>query len=290
MRQRLLAPALLITFLAVQLGLAAGSAEAPKHCLWEVRSGKATVYLFGSVHYMRPEMYPLAEPIEEAFAKAGKLVVEVNTDQNKQEQQALSLKYALYPAGDSLSNHLAPETFKKLQEKLEEYGMNQPGINQCRPWFLASLIAMVEMEKYGYKSEDGVDAYFLGRAGDKEVLELESFEDQLKLLASFDELMLTETLEELDGLGEDIAQLVEAWTAGDVKTLEEITYEDQGVPKYAKYYEDFFFARQRKMATKIDGYLKTGGTYFVVVGVAHFVGPKGVPALLQGMGHAVKQL
>lgn len=290
MKRRFLAPALLLTFLAVQLGLAVGRAEAPKHFLWEVRSDGATVYLFGSIHYMRPEMYPLADPIEEAFAKADKLVMEIDTSKNKEEQQALTLKYALYPAGDSLRNHLEPETLRALQAKLDEYGLNQPGIYQCRPWFLASLLAMVEMELNGYSSEEGVDAYFLRRASGKEVLELETFEEQLQLLASFDDLMLVETLAELDRLEEDVAETVDAWSRGDVEALEAITYEDLDDPKYAEYYERFFYARQRNMAAKIDGYLKAGGTYFVVVGAAHFVGPHGVPALLEDRGYAVRQL
>jgi hypothetical protein len=44
------------------------------------------------------------------------------------------------------------------------------------------------------------------------------------------------------------------------------------------------------MAQKIDGYLKTSGTYFVVVGAAHLLGDKGIIQLLKDKGYSVEQL
>jgi uncharacterized protein YbaP (TraB family) len=41
---------------------------------------------------------------------------------------------------------------------------------------------------------------------------------------------------------------------------------------------------------KIDKLLKKKGTYFVVVGAAHFIGKQGIIQLLKEKGYAVEQI
>ena len=43
------------------------------------------------------------------------------------------------------------------------------------------------------------------------------------------------------------------------------------------------------MASKIEGYLKTKETYFVVVGAGHLVGSKGIIQMLKEKGYSVEQ-
>jgi uncharacterized protein YbaP (TraB family) len=43
------------------------------------------------------------------------------------------------------------------------------------------------------------------------------------------------------------------------------------------------------MSDKIEGYLRTGKPYFVVVGAAHLVGKDGIPERLREKGYAVEQ-
>ena len=49
-------------------------------------------------------------------------------------------------------------------------------------------------------------------------------------------------------------------------------------------------ARNRNWIPKIEGYLRSGQTYFVVVGAAHMGGPSGVLALLRERGFKIEQL
>jgi uncharacterized protein YbaP (TraB family) len=50
-------------------------------------------------------------------------------------------------------------------------------------------------------------------------------------------------------------------------------------------FQRLFVDRNRRMATAIDGYLRTTGEYFVVVGSGHLVGPEGILDLLRAKGH-----
>ncbi|MGA2330770.1 MAG: TraB/GumN family protein, partial [Syntrophales bacterium] len=55
-------------------------------------------------------------------------------------------------------------------------------------------------------------------------------------------------------------------------------------------YDKLIYKRNRNMAQKIEGYLKTNGTYFVVVGAVHLLGDKGIIQLLKDKGYSVEQL
>src|SRR3569832_508028 len=59
---------------------AAADAVAPaarRYLFWRVSSPGSTVYLFGSIHFGRPEMYPLTSAIDLAYAWVVVLVVVV---------------------------------------------------------------------------------------------------------------------------------------------------------------------------------------------------------------------
>ena len=49
-----------------------------KHFLWQVDSPTTRIYLMGSIHLLRQDVYPLAPVIEEAFAASDILVLEAD--------------------------------------------------------------------------------------------------------------------------------------------------------------------------------------------------------------------
>lgn len=55
-------------------------------------------------------------------------------------------------------------------------------------------------------------------------------------------------------------------------------------------YEKLIYERNRNMVSKIEEFLRTKETYFVVVGAGHLVGKKGIIEMLRGKGYPVEQL
>jgi len=55
-------------------------------------------------------------------------------------------------------------------------------------------------------------------------------------------------------------------------------------------YEKLIYKRNRNMALRIEGFLGTNGTYFVVVGAAHLLGDRGIIQLLREKWYTVEQL
>ena len=58
--------AIIISLIITLLDQSAVAGER-KNFLWKVNSETNTLYLLGSIHFMKKEMYPLAEEIEGAF-------------------------------------------------------------------------------------------------------------------------------------------------------------------------------------------------------------------------------
>lgn len=267
-----------------------------KGFLWEVQSEKSTVYLLGSIHLLKKENYPLSQKIESAFKNSNFLVVEANIqDQDKMNSPTI-MATAFYPPNDSIAEHLSPETYELLKKEAAKLDLPLEMINKQRPWFLSMALEAMELLKLGYDPRYGLDNYFLSKAaGRKKILELENLDEQINFLSNFSdreqELLLLLTLKDLQNAAQEIDQLVEAWKSGDMKAMEAIVAKiPKEDPKLVPVYEKLIDDRNRKMASKIEDYLKGNGTYFVVVGAGHLIGEKGIVETLRKKGYRVEQL
>ena len=98
-------------------------APVKKSCLWRAVSRDSTVYLLGSVHLLKPDIYPLSEAMERAFVDSSKLVLEVNLDSlNSPDAQQIMLAKALLPEGKTLIEILSPATYQAVRQKVEALG------------------------------------------------------------------------------------------------------------------------------------------------------------------------
>src|SRR5438477_12665122 len=85
--------------------------------------------------------------------------------------------------------------------------------------------------------------------------------------------------------GDEIAR---AGRRGDADTDTRILMDEfRNFPSVA---ERFLTDRNRKWIPKIEVYLQSDKTYFVVAGAAHMGGPNGIVALLRARGYHVEQL
>ena len=142
-------------------------AQPKKSFLWRVQSKTNTVYVLGSIHYLKKEKYPLDEKIEKAFDQSNILGVEANVDNiSKMDVQKL-VESAFYSGDETLEKHLSPETYELVKKQLTEMGASLETANKYRPWFLALSLASLEVLKLGFDPEYGIDRYFLSKAREK---------------------------------------------------------------------------------------------------------------------------
>jgi uncharacterized protein YbaP (TraB family) len=284
-------------FLLGSSALAQGAlSQSQKSFLWKIQSKTNTVYVLGSLHYSKKEIYPLNEKIENAFGQSEILVVEADINDIKKVDIPKLVERGFYPANDTLEKHVSPEIYEWVKKETGELGIPFELLNKQKPWFLALTIVALESLKLGFDPNLGIDKYFLSKAGDgKKILELESLDYQFNLLSDFSdkdqELFLSYTLKDLKVMEQELGKLTQAWTSGDTKAIESILTRSISEDKRLSFIlEKLVYERNRKMASKIEDFLRTRETYFVVVGAGHLVGGQGIIETLKGKGYLVEQL
>jgi uncharacterized protein YbaP (TraB family) len=275
----------------------AGNKPSPqKGFLWKIQSKTGTAYVVGSIHAYTSELYPLPKKMEDAFDNSDALAVEANVNEIKPESMMTMINGALYQDRSTLEKHLSSETYEMTVQKLKELGLPLEIFQNTKPWFVALTLTSLELQKLGLDPEYGIDNYFLKKAENrKRVVELESIEYQVNLLSSFSdteqELFLVSTLKDLDLLKKEINTILTAWNTGDTKTMESFVSKSlQDDPGMLPIYKKLVFDRNKNMASKIEGYLKTNVQFCVVVGAAHLVGKDGIIEILKRKGYIVEQL
>ncbi len=284
--------------MVVVSGVSAGTAQTPpppnKTFLWTISSKTATVDLLGSVHIATRGLYPLDARIETTFQRAHTLVLETSLDPASQMQAGQKLARAgTYPAGDSIDLHLDREVQELLQQRLKKSGSSFDQMRSFRPWFAAVILTLAEMQKLGYHPGLGIDSYFAGKAKDqKRIVALETIDEQVVLFSGMSDpiqgAMLKEVLTKLDDLGELMEKAQSSWRTGDARAVEDLMLAPMR-REYPDVFQRLFVDRNRRMASAIEGYLRTTGEYFVVIGSGHLIGPQGILDLLQANGYVAIQ-
>ena len=267
-----------------------------KNFLWKIQSKTNTVYVLGSLHFSKKEIYPLSEKIEKAFGESEILVVEADVNDIKKIDIQKLMERAIYPENDTLEKHVSPEIYERVVKETKGLGIPVEVLKKQKPWFLAMTLVALESLKLGFDPNLGIDKYFLSKAeGGKKILELESLDFQVNLLSGFSdkdqELFLLYTLKDLGILEQELEELTKAWTSGDTKAMESILTRSISEDKrLASIFEKVVYERNRKMASKVEDFFRTGETYFVIVGAGHLVGDQGIIEILKRKGYLVEQL
>lgn len=258
-----------------------------------------TAYLFGTVHVGQTAFYPLEPEVTKALNQAGKLVLEVDIRNADAMQQAF-VKYGMYPADQTLAQNISDDTLTKLKRALKNVGVTYDQVAQIKPWMVANLLLIKELELHGYPAEQGIEMYFLSQAKQqgKNVGELETAGYQLSLFDSMapqqQEIYLRESMADLAN-GSTLKKslrLLNAWRNADSKELLRSFRELQTEKSATASFEQKVLVdgRNPSLTNKIEILLKQDKASFVAIGAFHLLGEKGVPALLQQRGYEVQKL
>ncbi len=257
--------------------------------MWTVKSADTTIYLFGTVHLLPNDSAWHSPALDEALAKSHTLYIEI-TDDNPADMATLTLKYGLDPA-HPLTDRLHQAELQQLEAAAERAGV--PGgmqtLQVMRPWLAALTLATTPLLKAGLDPEHGVDKQLKAQmlAAGKEVLGLETAEQQIRLLADMPDAMqlafLRSTLNEIDKGPAELTELIDAWKAGDTDRIASIEDEDMRQQSPALH-QRLLVERNQAWATEIAALLKSPGTIFIAVGAAHLAGPDSVQMQLKKLG------
>lgn len=263
--------------------------------LWRFRNHDTVLYLAGSIHILKPSLYPLPPQLDAAFEQSDTLVLEVDVAAiDHREMQRRTLAYALLPAEQTLGSVLPEPLYQRLGEHLRDYGMSPEMLSRAKPSLVMNQIVVSRLLALGYLPDSGLESYFLNRRGDRQILELEDLDTQLDLLFNQPLETQVELLDETLAVAGDIepmlAGMLVAWLSGDDARFLELFKAQSGDSALSRAFtRELLEERNHTMAARIRELLDTAPdaeprTYFVLVGAAHLVGEEGIVPLLARQG------
>lgn len=264
-----------------------------KPALWRLSDDDTTIWLFGSVHVLSPEIRWFEGPVARAFEQSRSLVVETELSADAASSRVL-LERAFDRDSKPLRTELSPKQLTAYDARLKEYGLNPATFDQFKPWFAATSLTSIAYRKLGYASESGVEMQLFdaARKAGKPIISLEKLEDQVALLDSFARSvqlkMLATTLEELEEGGKHALALIDAWRRGDeIALAREMNDSVDELPELRAVLLD---RRNEHFADWIAWRMGQPGVVFLAVGAGHFGGKHNVRELLEAKGYKIKRV
>lgn len=255
--------------------------------VWKVTGANGeTLFLGGSVHALRSSDGALPPAFDEALGKSARVVFDTETPA-KSELEKMR-KSGEYPEGDSLKKHVDPRTYNYLKRIFGLLGVPEAKMARYRPWLLTVFLWSPELR--GLSSDLGVEGRLTkrARAQGKRTSGLVTAREHLGTFTGLSDrqseaVLLMTFIPTSSGSG---AEMMSAWRRGDVDFLWRRTR--SSFSEYPAFGERVLEARNRRWLPKVEGYLRSGEVYFVVVGSAHLGGPEGLLALLRQRGYSIE--
>ncbi len=295
-----------------------------KGFLWETKANGNTVYMLGSIHMADTKIYPFSGKIWDAYQSADVLGVELNAFDTTGAMDLINM--AVYTDGTTLKDHVSKETYDKVVEFAQIFGVGEEQISLMKPWYIYISFSSLAVTGTGSVEEAsqgaslGIDMTFMTNAllTGKPIMELEGYKGQAGMLDSFsdelEEYLLNDTidsvLEVMEGTNKTSAAqglnlMLDLWRKGDAESFKQFTtfeYETQDVVDdkmtdterklIQEYYDKLFTERNKTMAEYIEELLKADGnkTYFVIVGSGHYLSDDSILDILDSKGYTITQI
>ena len=261
--------------------------------MWTFSDDDTTVYLYGTVHLLKPDVTWRSPALEDALSKADTLVLEadVSSPESQAGLQKLVMEYGVFSDGQTLTGLLEDEDESVVSAALEANGIPMQAVETMKPWMVGLQLGMMQIMQAGYDPQSGVETLLLADAGDKKLAYLETAETQIKTLggAPLDEQVqgLMATLSTLE-LGEEyLDTLVAEWADGDVKGIGAMMANPAAFGTQDAY-DALLTTRNRNWVPTIKSLLEEPGTKLVAVGAGHLAGPDSVVNMLKKDGIKIK--
>ncbi len=252
--------------------------------LWVVKDADTTIYLFGTIHVMKPEVQWFDGGVKAAYNASSEVVIEMIQPETKLIQAAIQ-KYAIDPKGVPLSRKLPANTLTAYNKTMES--LNQPvaAFEPFEPWFVVSALGVIPLQKYGFSTDAGIEQVLTRavKADGKKLGQLETLDQQLGFFDNLPEAtqikLLDETLKEMSNYGKNMNTMLSHWTDGRPDRLG--TLINKGLKATPEISKVLLADRNANWANWIENRLKTPGTTFVAVGAGHLAGKQSVQDFLK---------
>lgn len=260
--------------------------------LWVIRDEDTTIYLFGTVHILKPGMTWFDEAVKESFDASDELVVEmIKPDPAVMVKVVNDL--AIDKTGISLRDKLTAEDRADYEAALTRLNLPVASFDPLDPWFASVNLSLIPLMRNGYATDQGVEDGLLTQAAARaiKITGLETLEQQLGFFDNLPEEVqirfLNFTVDTIDDAADGMEQMIIEWANANVDALGELMnagLEDRVL------YETLLVNRNIRWAEWVDQRMEQPGTIFLAVGAGHLAGESSLQAILARKGLVAERI
>lgn len=271
--------------------------------LWKIEAeGAAPSWLFGTMHVADPDLTTLRPAVAAALAQSDQLVLELDlADDSRAALATKMLARAQVPEGERFDHDFTEAEREQLGEMTAAMGMPYFVARKMKPWFLALALAVPPcVQVASLRGAPGVDEELERRAvaAGKDVVGLETIDEQLDSLATLENVIGPEELREAiafgpEGIADVFATQLEAYQQERpqlfISLIENLPEYAESAGSYRSFQTTLIDERNLRMGERLAPFIERGGT-FIGVGALHLPGDVGLVALLRERGYTVTKV
>ena len=260
--------------------------------LWVVKDEDTTIYLFGTVHILKPNLGWFDDGVKKAFEGSDRLVLEM-VEPTAAESQALFGKLAIDKSGKTLRSKMSDADRAIYETAMTKTGLPAEALDPFDPWAAAVTLSVISMQKQGFDVNSGAEKQLTAaaNAAKKPIGGVETMEFQLGIFDSMPESeqirFLIETAKIVDSSSNMMDKMVELWGTPDPDGLGQLM--NEGLTSRALY-DALLTRRNANWAKWIKAEMDKPGTTFMAVGAGHLAGPTSVQNLLPAYGLSAERV
>ena len=285
--------------------------------LWKAEGNGNTLYLLGSIHTDRGNLYPFHKQLRDIIT--GVELAAFELDFNSQEGIDEFTAMQVYSDGTTLKDHISAELYQEVVEAMAPVMGSEEQIAQFKPWALSnSFTALSMLDETSSDNAMALDLYVNAKASNVgisvEGIETYAFQGKIfdDLSDEYQENYLAMTLsmylgmDAAEGLSEEERAAYEAALKEQDAAVDRwmAQWKTRNTEGFANDYpkdeiqanpsdelnSKLFEGRDPNMIAWADRYLKQSGSHtgIMTVGAGHMIGKTGVVQGLKDLGYAVE--
>ena len=275
----------------------------PRPAIWVLRDADTTIYLFGTVHVLHPDLRWRSAAFDRIAREAQELVLEL-TDEQMSGDSTEALSMMLMSKSVPLTQRVSPARRPALARMMQELGLAEGSLDQFETWAVALMLGVGQMARdyvnggegganggAGATEPPGVEEVLTRefRANGRPISGVETPADQIRAFRgvplNVQQALLDETLDSYIN-GEPSGDPDEAdWINGNIDGI--ATQMEELPPEL---YETLITRRNRGFADWLVRRLDRPGTVLFAIGAGHFAGRVSVQSMVESRGFRVQRI
>ena len=262
--------------------------------LWVFRDEDTTIYLFGTVHLLKPGFSWFDDGIAKAFDSSDELMMEILPFEDKAALGPVIMQLAQDPSGRTMAQRLSADDHAAYKKRLNEMGVATEQLESFEPWFVSMTVMVIDYLQRGFSMDSGAEKVLenAAKSASKTISAFETAEEQMRMLDSIPEAEQVAGLMAFVRNGEELMgrmdKLIAHWAAGEAEAAGKLLNAEMAqTPESARI---ILTDRNKRWAEQLIRRLDKPGTVFVAVGTGHLIGDDSVQSLLRARGIEVEQV